>query len=62
MSFIAIAFLRSAIAEPFARPVVELRRDPIAVVLLTCFMLWPLGRYCRMSPKEVVELCSWRDL
>ena len=28
-----MAFLRGAIAEPFVGPVVELRRDPSAVVL-----------------------------
>ena len=45
-----IAFLRGAVAEPFTRPVVELCRNAITVVLREVLHAWPLGRYWRIRP------------
>ena len=51
MSALRIAFLQGAIAEPFTRPRVELRRYPIAVVLRRAFHALALGEMLANEPE-----------
>ncbi len=49
-----IAFLRGPVAESLPRPAVELRRDPMAVVLGECRHAAPLGEVLPQQPVGVL--------